>query len=115
MRRQAKAVSGLACRRGTGCCHIVIASEATKQSSFAATKKAGLLRRFAPRNDGVRSVRPSHPVSQHKARPAGLADAVAELVGLSSRVGAEAHLVERRSATAAEARGENGGIAVADH
>jgi hypothetical protein len=29
----------------------VIASEA-KQSSFAAASKAGLLRRFAPRNDG---------------------------------------------------------------
>ncbi|HKU09461.1 MAG TPA: hypothetical protein VJR30_25625 [Bradyrhizobium sp.] len=30
----------------------VIASEA-KQSSFASAMKAGLLRRFAPRNDGV--------------------------------------------------------------
>src|SRR5215468_5379721 len=31
--------------------HTVIASEA-KQSSFAGAKEAGLLRRFAPRNDG---------------------------------------------------------------
>src|SRR4030095_14969804 len=38
------------------CSHTVIASEA-KQSSFAQPKKAGLLRRCAPRNDGVAGAR----------------------------------------------------------
>ena len=57
----------------------------------------------------------SHPVSQHKAGTACFPDAVAEIVGLAARVGAEAYLVERRGAAAAQARCEDRGIAVADH
>jgi hypothetical protein len=33
--------------------HIVIASEAKQSSFLRRDKKAGLLRRFAPRNDGL--------------------------------------------------------------
>jgi hypothetical protein len=39
-------------RRDREAVSTVIASEA-KQSSFGAAQKAGLLRRFAPRNDGL--------------------------------------------------------------
>src|SRR5438445_3287915 len=78
-------------------------------------KKHGLLRCFAPRMTRLGQRNLSHPVLQHKARPARLADAVAEVVGLASRVGAEAHLIEHCRAAAAQARGENGWIAVADH
>ena len=45
-------------------------------------------------------------VLQHEARAACLADAVAEVVGLGPRVGADAHLVERRGAAAAHTRSQ---------
>src|SRR5262245_49201886 len=72
----------------------------------AAAKKAGLLRRFAPRNDGVKPALLSNPIPQHKARPARFANAIAEIVRFTSRVGAETHLVEQGRAAAAHARGQ---------
>src|SRR5206468_9195273 len=65
-----------------------------KKQSIVRKRTGGLLR--CARNDGVSSTCHSHLVPQHKARPARFSNAVAEVIGLCPRVGAEAHLVEQR-------------------
>src|SRR6266481_6092045 len=54
-------------------------------------------------------------VLQHKARPTRAADAVAEIVRLGPRVGADPHLIEGVAAAAAHHRGEDARIQIADH
>src|SRR5215467_13881017 len=65
----------------------------------------------------------SAAVAQHEAGAAGAADAAAQRFGGGARVGADAHLVERLRAAAAQDRaeqtriasGEDAGVALGEH
>src|SRR5437899_1039682 len=57
------------CRGNENVCFLTVIASEAKQSSFAAAKKAGLLRRFAPRNDGGETrLRPCRHVARRTGR-----------------------------------------------
>src|SRR6516164_493558 len=74
-------------------------------------------RRLAPRGlrEAQAALSPQIEIPQHEAGATRLADAVAEVVGLGPRVGADPHLVERVGAAAALHRAQDTGITIADH
>src|SRR5437763_6892942 len=82
------------------------------------TKRAGVNRYRAP--TGLREAQetplsPDIHIPQHKAGPTRLADAVAEIICLGPRVGADAHLIKGMGTAAALDGTQNARIAIADH
>src|SRR5262249_40375487 len=69
-----------------------------------------------PRTHGASAPSPSQiEIPQHEAGPAGFADAVAEIVRLGARVGADPDLVEGVGAAAALGGAQDARIAATDH
>src|SRR5258705_635401 len=78
-------------------------------------RHSGAMRSIEPgMPEEVLSPRHAH-VFQHEARPARLANPVAEIIRGGPRVGADPHLVEGARAAAAHDRREQARILVADH